>query len=284
MEFYEWGVLGDMVKLGFLFPSCFAINAHMKKIIVTILASIGVIFLLIVLSCAGLFWFGLKKAEHLVEENMVIAIPRFNSANLPPIVSDSMPKLIARLNATTKTSGKNGGSLQPGLTDAELDALGAKYAIQLSPEIRSLYRCCNGGNGDGPYFTYNKMMLPLEGTLQQRKTFKDGAADSSFLRALRPQAELMMLFTGPETMYYWDPRKTGTEGAFFSRTGLTGVYHVYPSLNNMIAAMVECQEAGIYDELTLRSPVLSQEAVGKEMAIHEKYSLKIQGKVPDLNK
>jgi cell wall assembly regulator SMI1 len=72
--------------------------------------------------------------------------------------------------------------LQPGVTDAQLDAFEARFALKLPAAFRALYRWRNG-QADGNYksLQMNRMFSPLE-DVADTKELMDGMIGSDFDR------------------------------------------------------------------------------------------------------
>jgi len=72
--------------------------------------------------------------------------------------------------------------LQPGVTDAQLDAFDARFALKLPAAFRALYRWRNG-QADGNYksFQMNRMFSPLESVADTKELF-DGMIGHDFDR------------------------------------------------------------------------------------------------------
>ncbi len=72
--------------------------------------------------------------------------------------------------------------LQPGVTDAQLDAFEIQFALKLPAAFRALYRWRNGqANGNNESLQMNRMFSPLE-SVANSKMLLDGMIGSDFDR------------------------------------------------------------------------------------------------------
>jgi hypothetical protein len=89
---------------------------------------------------------------------------------MPAVVAESPDQFLAQYERILTERAPNVlAALQPGLTDAEIDALEAKHQFELTPDLRSLYRWRNGTPRAASICAFpNHEFVPLDQALASR--------------------------------------------------------------------------------------------------------------------
>ncbi len=170
---------------------------------------------------------------------------------LPPVVSESTEQLLARLQAVLETKAPMvARSLRPGLTDAQIAALEEQGGFRLSEELRALYRWHNGMSTNSTVgLLVGQRFVPLDEGIRGRGLVRQQVASgSAFQRSAfsvfagHRTGWVQVLDDGAGDGYFYDPRRTDAEGAFFHHFAEGGYYVWFPSLRNFLAGVIECYE------------------------------------------
>ena len=149
------------------------------------------------------------------------------------ILHDRAPKILAAMN--------------PGLSDAQIDALETKHQFTLPHDLRALYRWRNG-TSDRVLNTFaDHRLVPLEEALEERDAHIGQVADEGFfVRALigHRKAWLGLIVDLAGDGYYFDPQRSESEGSFFFCFAEDMDYVFFPTFRNFLAATIEGQKSG----------------------------------------
>ena len=171
---------------------------------------------------------------------------------LPPVVSQTTEELLARLQAVLETNAPIvARSLQPGLTDAQIAALEVQGGLRLSDDLRALYRWHNGITTNSAVgLLAGQRFVPLDEVVRERALVAQQVATGSAVQrsafsvfAGHRTGWVQVLDDGAGDGYFYDPKRTDAEGAFFHHFAEMSYYVWFPSLRNFLAGIVECYES-----------------------------------------
>lgn len=197
---------------------------------------------------------------------------------MPSNIDASLEELLARLEELLKERApKAYARLEPGIASGELQRIEAKLGVQLSDELRTLYSWHNGMSDSSEATLFSIYPFPSLNRLADERTA--GQLDlrkASFLQRtlhslmLGHRESWIAIFPdGAGDGYYVDLSRPASQGAVFYNFTEDVHYVFYPSLKNLIAAIVECYEAEVYSD---RSPAeASPDTFMRAMQIHGKY-------------
>jgi len=175
---------------------------------------------------------------------------------MPAIVSESMPEVLAHLEAVLKTNAPSVfARLQPGLTADAIAKLEQKYSVQLPDDIKAIYEwhdgCANtSSNRLSEDFIPMHRFPSLEETLSERAM--EGTGDTVVQRAVyhalvEYRASWIHLFDdGAGDGYWFDPKRKPSEGALFYNFTEVGEFVFFPSAKNLMAGIARCYETGAF--------------------------------------
>jgi cell wall assembly regulator SMI1 len=174
---------------------------------------------------------------------------------MPAAVSDSMDELLSRYDSLLQSAAPQAyQSLQPGLTDAQIDQLETQYAITLPPDIRALYRWRNGTT-PGQWVTAfpDHHFSPLVDALAEREALKqqlaEGPTPGQRMTAVYIAYRLPwigILEDGFGDGYYLDPTRQESAGSFFFNFNEDGRYVFFPAFRNYLAAVLDGCQTGAF--------------------------------------
>ena len=171
---------------------------------------------------------------------------------LPSVVSQTTEQLLARLQAVLETNAPVVASaLQPGLSDAQIAALESQGGFRLSDDLRALYRWHNGITRTSTIgLLAGQRFVPLDEVVQERSLVGQQVASGSGVQraafsvfAGHRTGWIQVLDDGAGDGYFYDPKRTDAEGAFFYHFAEVGHYLWFPSVRNFIAGVIECYES-----------------------------------------
>ena len=174
---------------------------------------------------------------------------------MPAVVAESPDQLLAQYERILMERAPNVlAALQPGLTDAEIDALEAKHQFKLTPDLRSLYRWRNGTPRTANICAFpNHEFVPLDQALANREGLRSQvkAQTSEQQRfyatyAGHRDAWLGLIVDLAGDGYFFDPGRSEAEGSFFFCFAEVGEYVFFPSVRNYLAAAIEGNQSGVF--------------------------------------
>jgi cell wall assembly regulator SMI1 len=174
---------------------------------------------------------------------------------MPPVAAKTVDDLLARYERLLAGRAPRVlAALQPGLTDAEIDALESKHGFRLPPDLRSLYRWRNGNAmPTSPVAFPDHRFVPLDQALAERDQIKQQvragtaaqqAAFATFADYRGAWLGLVVDLAGDG--YFFDPNRSEAEGSFFYHFAENGTYVFFPAFRNYLAAVVEGVEVGVF--------------------------------------
>lgn len=171
---------------------------------------------------------------------------------LPPVVSQTTAQLLARLQTVFETNAPLvGGALQSGLSDAQIAALESEGGFRLSDDLRTLYRWHNGISTNSTVgLLAGQRFMPLDEVVRERALVAQQVASGSGVQraafsvfAGHRTGCIQVLDDGAGDGYFYDPKRTDAEGAFFHHFAEMRYYLWFPSLRNFLAGVIECYES-----------------------------------------
>lgn len=211
--------------------------------IMTIGIMIGLVFV------AGLFFMaktGIKKFFYPTAPPM------------PATVERPISEVIARLELALKAKVPHVfESLQPGLTPEQITKLEKESGIHLPDEMKALYQWRNGTarltNGVINDFIPTHRFLSLEDALEEKALIENQVKSTTILQktAVRVLAghrdSWVSLFSdGAGDGYFIDPKRKPSDGAVFYCFAETTSYTFFPSVKNLLTAITEGYEQGVF--------------------------------------
>jgi cell wall assembly regulator SMI1 len=191
---------------------------------------------------------GLIFAAPSIQRSFFYPKPR----SLPPVVSQTTEQLLARLQVVLETNAPVVASvLQPGLSDAQIVALESQGGFRLSDDLRALYRWHNGiARTSTIGLLAGQRFVPLDELVQERSLVGQQVASGSGVQraafsvfAGHRTGWIQVLDDGAGDGYFYDPKRTDTEGAFFYHFAEDRHYLWFPSVRNFLAGVIECYES-----------------------------------------
>jgi cell wall assembly regulator SMI1 len=200
---------------------------------------------------------------------------------MPPVVKETMDELLAKLDGVFLAKAPaTAAALQPGLTDAQIDALEQQGGFVLTQEMRALYRWHNGMTAAGPgllaEFIPIHRFIPLDEAVRQRAMYQQQVSNLSLSQRAAHGAFaghrddwLGVFEDGAGDGYYYDPARRDRAGHFFYNFAEDASYEYFPSLRNFFAGVIECYETGVYFPAAGRTGIDADYA--KAAAVYARY-------------
>ena len=167
-------------------------------------------------------------------------------------------------------------TLQPGLSDAEINSLEAKGNFKLADDLRSFYRWHNGASTNVFETFPGHHFAMLQTVVEEHNGIASGLQSVPSM-----QRATYGLFTGHRATWFmilpdgagdgfaFDPARRESEGAFFNHFSETAEYFYFPSFRNYLAATLECFKEGAYR--STKDGIGFDEDPDKVTAIWKKY-------------
>lgn len=168
---------------------------------------------------------------------------------LPPVIGETTEQLLTRLQAVLETNAPTvAKSLLPGLSDARISALEVEGGFRLSDDLRAFYRWHNGmptNSTDG--LLPGQRFVPLDEIADGRALARQHVDSASQRVAFsvftgHRKSWVRILDDGASDGYFYDPKRTDAEGAFFYHMAEVRYYVWFPSFRNFLAGTIECYE------------------------------------------
>jgi hypothetical protein len=168
---------------------------------------------------------------------------------VPPVTSESMDVLLQSLESElAKHDPSIIQSLLPGITPRELDQVEATLGQSIHPEMQALYRWHNGLANDRELFLGHGFW-PLELAIQTNQELAMHYREKGFSLFMAHEKNWLSLF--PDAAgdgYYYDPSRDYETGGVFYNFREAGYFRYFPSVKNLIKAIVECYQSGVYPQ------------------------------------
>ena len=174
---------------------------------------------------------------------------------MPPIVVTPVEELLSQYETFLKVKAPVVfASLQPGLTDSEIDVMEQKYSLKLPPDIRALYRWRNGTASTANVEAFpDHRFVPLDVALATRDIDQHQAKVAPVLQRLayrivagHRDSWIGLIVDAAGDGHYFDPNRSESQGSFFFCFAEDGRYVFYPAFRNYLAAVVECQKSALF--------------------------------------
>jgi cell wall assembly regulator SMI1 len=174
----------------------------------------------------------------------------FSQASPMPPVEDLLAQYEAFLSSKVPAVL---AALQPGLTEAEIDALEKQHKFKLPADLRALYRWRNGTPRNVNLAAFpNHWFVPLDVALVERdeihrqiKTLstdqQQELADIGYRLAW-----LGLIVDGAGDGYFFDPGGSESQGSFFYFFAEDRGCVIYPAFRNYLEQVLEGQKSGIF--------------------------------------
>jgi cell wall assembly regulator SMI1 len=167
---------------------------------------------------------------------------------MPAAVPETADKLLARYEQILrKQAPQLLAATQPGLSDAQIDALEKEHHFTLPPDLRALYRWRNGTSSGLDVFADHRF-VPLDEALTERAAVGEGAAPAGFVARMfvSHREGWIEVITDPAgDGYYFDPARSESEGSFFFCFAEDAQFVFFPAFRNFLAASVEGHETQV---------------------------------------
>jgi cell wall assembly regulator SMI1 len=154
------------------------------------------------------------------------------------LLHDRSPKVLAATN--------------PGLSDAQIDALEKKHQFTLPHDLRALYRWRNGTSDRFVDTFADHRLVPLEEALAQRDALagevgKQGPFQRAMIWAFigHRKGWLGVIVDASGDGCHFDPQRSESEGSFFFCFAEDMDYVFFPTFRNFLAATLEGQKSGV---------------------------------------
>lgn len=174
---------------------------------------------------------------------------------MPPVVAAPVEDLLATYEAFLKSKAPAVlAVLQPGLSDAEIDKLETAHSLQLTKDLRALYRWHNGtprnANIDAfPNHEFVPLGLALANRDDLRKQVKAGTPEQQQVHAAfagHRDTWVGLIVDVAGDGHFYDPARSEAEGSFFLCFAEDGSYIFYPAFRNYLAVVVEGTKTGVF--------------------------------------
>jgi cell wall assembly regulator SMI1 len=174
---------------------------------------------------------------------------------MPAPVATSIEELLARYEKLLAAAAPNVlSSLQPGLTDAQIDALEAKHGFKLTPDLRALYRWRNGtprnvvmnAFPDHGFAPLEEAIADRDAVVQQVKGLTKAQQATYAAYAGHRDPWLGLIVDAAGDGHFYDPRRTEAQGSFFFHFAEDASYTFYPAFRNYLAETIDGHEGGVY--------------------------------------
>jgi len=174
---------------------------------------------------------------------------------MPAVVSEPMPQILARLESVLKTNVPYvSTNLQPGLSAERISKLEQQYHVQLPEEIKAIYQWHNGSVSDTNRlidFIPIHRFLPLEEALEDRAALAPQKVSFTQRIAYRllvshRESWVCLFDDGAGDGYWFDLKRKPAQGAIFYNFTEEASYTFFPSAKNLMAGLVECYAQGAF--------------------------------------
>ena len=184
--------------------------------------------------------------------------------NMPAVVGGSMNEMLAGLQTTLKRKAPDVlESLQPGLADVDILKIEQRGGFRLSEDMKTLYKWHNGAREwasskkTGSIITAmgpipGCRFVPLDEAIEQNELLWGSQSGTPVQRlalsffAGHRRSWITVFDDGAGDGYFYDPKRTESEGAVFYCFAETRTYTFFPSVKNLIAWATKCYELDVF--------------------------------------
>jgi cell wall assembly regulator SMI1 len=169
------------------------------------------------------------------------------SARMPPVVDSNMQTILGALG--TELEQNQAGIrefLQPGISESRLAEIEARLGYPIDPDVKALYRW-HDGLASGTELFPGYEFLSLEQALQTNTDLAQAYAEKGLGPLMASEASWLTLFPDPAgDGYYYDYRAEYARGGIFFNFRESGYFIYFPSLKNLLSAIIDCYRQGVY--------------------------------------
>jgi hypothetical protein len=190
---------------------------------------------------------------------------------MPAVVPDSMNDLLVSLERELEKNRPEILSfLQPGISEAGLEQAEETMRQSIHPEMVELYRWHDGLANDQELFP-GFGFWSLEESIQTNQELTRQYQAKGMSLFMAHERNWLTLFPDPAgDGYYYDPSQNyETRGVFYNFRE-TGYYRYFPSIKNLLKAIVECYQSGAYRPN-------GETDFQREAQIMDQYSIAVEG-------
>ena len=168
---------------------------------------------------------------------------------MPPVVPESMDALLQALEIElNKHNPEIVQLLQPGITDEELGQAETLLGQTIHLEMQALYRWHNGLREERELFPghgFWSLQYAIHMNREVNQQYQEKGL--GFLMA-REEHWLVLFPDGAGDGYYYDRQRKYDTGGVFYNFREAGYYRYFPSLKNLLKALLECYQKGVYSQ------------------------------------
>lgn len=192
-----------------------------------------------ILALAGLIYFLLP---------FLFRVPQAQPpTSMPPVVQESMDALLQSLEGELRIHHPDAlPFLQPGISDEQIRQAEARLGRSIHPEMQALYQWHNGLANDIELFPGHGFWS-LEQAIRTNRELNEQYREKGFSLLMAHEEHWLILF--PDNAgdgYYYDPVQIYEISGIFYNFRESGYYRHFPSVKNLLKAIVECYQQGAY--------------------------------------
>jgi cell wall assembly regulator SMI1 len=168
-------------------------------------------------------------------------------ARMPPLVEPNMETILGALEfELQKNQAGIGELLLPGISEARLAEIEAGLGFPINPEVKALYRWHDGLAAGRELFPGYEF-LSLEQAVQTNADLAQAYAKKGLGPLMASEATWLIMFPDPAgDGYYYDYRAEYPRGGIFFNFRESGYFIYFPSLRNLLSAIIDCYRQGVY--------------------------------------
>jgi hypothetical protein len=218
-------------------------------------------FILVVLSIAALIYLLFSISFRTLRAPVL--------STLPPTVDLSMESLLQSLELELETHHPEIiQSLRPGITSEELEHAETILGQAIHPEMQALYSWHNGLENGKELFPGHGFWS-LENAIQTNQELTRQYKEKGVSQMMAHEKNWLVLFPDIAGDGYYDPKRSYDKGGIFYNFREANYYRFFPSIKNLLTAIMECYESGAY-------PPGAEPIFELEEQIMDKYGLVIE--------
>jgi len=168
---------------------------------------------------------------------------------MPPVVVETIDDILQSLESElAKHRPEIIPFLEPGATPEELEQAQTTLGTALHPEMQALYRWHNGLDNSQELFPGHGFWS-LETAIQTNQELWIQYEEKGVGFLMAHERNWLSLF--PDAAgdgYYYNPQKEYEAGGVFYNFREAGYYRYFPSIKNLLKAIVECYQNGVYPQ------------------------------------
>ncbi len=196
--------------------------------------------------------------------------PAQRLSSMPEVVDESMDALLLSLEDELKIHRPDViPFLQPGISDTQINQAETRLERPIHPEMLALYRWHNGLAHDLELFPGHGFWS-LEQSIRTNRELNEQYLEKGISLLMAHEEHWLILF--PDSAgdgYYYDPEQTYETGGVFYNFREVGYYRYFPSVRNLLKAIVECYQQGAYfpngtTDFEIEDKILSKYSIAKE--------------------